>query len=132
MPGNIIESTRIDGVSEMRIFVSTVLPLVASGIAAISLFAALGYRNDWFNALLCTQRDTLVPLQYLLMRIQNNLEFLLGSTDMGAVVQGNSDVLPGESARVAIVILSTLPVMLTYPFFRRYFMGGLIIGGMRG
>ena len=55
-----------------------------SRIATISLFAALGYWNDWFNALLYIQKDTLVPLQYLLMKIQNNLEFLSRSTDMGA------------------------------------------------
>ncbi|MRT18468.1 carbohydrate ABC transporter permease, partial [Vitellibacter sp. q18] len=76
VPDSIIESARIDGASEMRIFVSIVLPLAVPGIATISLFAALGYWNDWFNALLYIQKDTLVPLQYLLMKIQNNLEFL--------------------------------------------------------
>lgn len=84
VPDSIIESARIDGASEMRIFVSIVLPLAVPGIATISLFAALGYWNDWFNALLYIQKDTLVPLQYLLMKIQNNLEFLSRSTDMGA------------------------------------------------
>ena len=87
MPDSIIESARIDGASEMRIFVSIVLPLAVPGIATISLFAALGYWNDWFNALLYIQKDTLVPLQYLLMKIQNNLEFLSRSTDMGAAAQ---------------------------------------------
>lgn len=82
VPDSIIESARIDGASEMRIFVSIVLPLAVPGIATISLFAALGYWNDWFNALLYIQKDTLVPLQYLLMKIQNNLEFLSRSTDM--------------------------------------------------
>ncbi|HCS97931.1 MAG TPA: carbohydrate ABC transporter permease, partial [Enterococcus faecalis] len=71
VPDSIIESARIDGASEMRIFVSIVLPLAVPGIATISLFAALGYWNDWFNALLYIQKDTLVPLQYLLMKIQN-------------------------------------------------------------
>ena len=50
VPDSIIESARIDGASEMRIFVSIVLPLAVPGIATISLFAALGYWNDWFNA----------------------------------------------------------------------------------
>ena len=79
----------------------------------IGLFAALGYWNDWFNALLYIQKDTLVPLQYLLMKIQNNLEFLSRSTDMGAAAQEGLGVLPSESARMAIVVLSTLPIALT-------------------
>ena len=69
------------------------LPLAVPGIATISLFAALGYWNDWFNALLYIQKDTLVPLQYLLMKIQNNLEFLSRSTDMGAAAQEGLGVL---------------------------------------
>lgn len=131
VPDSIIESARIDGASEMRIFVSIVLPLAVPGIATISLFAALGYWNDWFNALLYIQKDTLVPLQYLLMKIQNNLEFLSRSTDMGAVAQEGLGVLPSESARMAIVVLSTLPIALTYPFFQKYFVGGLTIGGVK-
>ncbi len=67
---SIIESARIDGASELRIFVQIVLPLAVPGIATISLFAALGYWNDWFNALLYIQDDKLVPLQYLLMKIK--------------------------------------------------------------
>lgn len=131
VPDSIIESARIDGASEMRIFVSIVLPLAVPGIATISLFAALGYWNDWFNALLYIQKDTLVPLQYLLMKIQNNLEFLSRSTDMGAAAQEGLCVLPSESARMAIVVLSTLPIALTYPFFQKYFVGGLTIGGVK-
>lgn len=131
VPDSIIESARIDGASEMRIFVSIVLPLAVPGIATISLFAALGYWNDWFNALLYIQKDTLVPLQYLLMKIQNNLEFLSRSTDMGAAAQERLGVLPSESARMAIVVLSTLPIALTYPFFQKYFVGGLTIGGVK-
>ena len=131
VPDSIIESARIDGASEMRIFVSIVLPLAVPGIATISLFAALGYWNDWFNALLYIQKDTLVPLQYLLMKIQNNLEFLSRSTDMGAAAQEGLGVLPSESALMAIVVLSTLPIALTYPFFQKYFVGGLTIGGVK-
>lgn len=131
VPDSIIESARIDGASEMRIFVSIVLPLAVPGIATISLFAALGYWNDWFNALLYIQKDTLVPLQYLLMKIQNNLEFLSRSTDMGSAAQEGLGVLPSESARMAIVVLSTLPIALTYPFFQKYFVGGLTIGGVK-
>ena len=65
MSDSIIESARIDGASELPDFVQIVLPLAIPGIATISLFAALGYWNDWFNALLYIQNDNLVPLQYI-------------------------------------------------------------------
>ncbi|MHC5248768.1 carbohydrate ABC transporter permease [Enterococcus sp. LJL120] len=131
VPDSIIESARIDGATEMRIFRSIVLPLAVPGIATISLFAALGYWNDWFNALLYIQKDTLVPLQYLLMKIQNNLDFLARNAGMGAQIQGGLAALPSESARMAIVVVSTLPIALTYPFFQRYFVGGLTLGGVK-
>lgn len=131
VPDSIIESARIDGASEMRIFTKIVLPLAVPGIATISLFAALGYWNDWLNALLYIQKDSLVPLQYLLMKIQNDLDFLARNAGLGAQIQGGLAALPSESARMAIVVVSTLPIALTYPFFQRYFVGGLTIGGVK-
>ena len=131
VPDSIIESARMDGASELKIFMKIVLPLAVPGIATISLFAALGYWNDWFNALLYIQNDDLVPLQYLLMKIQSNLYFLAKNAGMGAQIQGGLAALPSESARMAIVVVSTLPIALTYPFFQKYFVGGLTIGGVK-
>ncbi len=131
VPDSIIESARIDGASEMKIFIRIVLPLAVPGIATISLFAALGYWNDWFNALLYIQNDNLVPLQYLLMKIQNNLDYLAQNAGMSAQMAGGLAALPNESARMAIVVISTLPIAITYPFFQKYFVGGLTIGGVK-
>ena len=104
--------------------------------ASRSGIATLVYLRLWVigtigSCILYIQKDTLVPLQYLLMKIQNNLEFLSRSTDMGAAAQEGLGVLPSESARMAIVVLSTLPIALTYPFFQKYFVGGLTIGGVK-
>lgn len=131
VPDSIIESARIDGATEMTIFRKIVLPLAVPGIATISLFAALGYWNDWFNALLYIQSDKLVPLQYLLMKIQNNLDYLAKNTGMAAQLSSGLASLPSQSAQMAIVVLATLPIALTYPFFQKYFVGGLTIGGVK-
>lgn len=88
VPESIIESSRIDGASEMRIFTQIVLPLAVPGIATISLFAALGYWNDWFNALLYIQSDNLVPLQYLLMKIQSNIDFMTQNAGLSGNLSG--------------------------------------------
>ncbi|MFD2307818.1 carbohydrate ABC transporter permease [Enterococcus termitis] len=128
---SIIESARIDGASELRIFVQIVLPLAVPGIATISLFAALGYWNDWFNALLYIQKDSLVPLQYLLMKIQNNIQYLTQNAGASSQLSGGMAAIPGESARMAIVVISTLPIAVSYPFFQKYFVKGLTIGGVK-
>lgn len=128
---SIIESARIDGASELRIFVQIVLPLAVPGIATISLFAALGYWNDWFNALLYIQEDKLVPLQYLLMKIQNNIQYLTQNAGASSQLSGGMAAIPGESARMAIVVISTLPIAISYPFFQKYFVKGLTIGGVK-
>lgn len=129
IPESIIESARIDGASEWRIFYQICLPLTLPGIATIALFTALAFWNDWYNALLYIQSDNLVPLQYLLMKIQSNLDYITQNMSAGAQV---SDVsVPREATRMAIVVLSTLPIACLYPFFQRYFVKGLTIGGVK-
>ncbi|RFE02651.1 carbohydrate ABC transporter permease [Streptococcus parauberis] len=131
VPDSIIESARIDGASELTIFLKIVLPLAVPGIATISLFAALSYWNDWFNALLYIQSDNLVPMQYLLMKVQSNLEALARNASLGAQMADGFKALPKESVRMAIVVIATLPIAITYPFFQKYFVGGLTIGGVK-
>lgn len=128
---SIIESARIDGASELLIFFKICLPMTLPGIATIALFTALAFWNDWYNALLYIQSDNLVPLQYLLMKIQSNLEYLSENVAAGAQVAGVAGSLPKEATRMAIVVVSTLPIACLYPFFQRYFVKGLTIGGVK-
>lgn len=128
---SIIEAARVDGASELRILVQIVLPLAVPGIATISLFAALGFWNDWFNALLYIQNDNLVPLQYFLMRIQANIEMLTKNLGAGAQYASSLAAIPKEAVRMAMVVVSTVPIVATYPFFQKYFVKGLTIGGVK-
>ncbi|CQR25663.1 binding-protein-dependent transport system membrane protein [Streptococcus varani] len=131
VPDSIIESARMDGASEFMIFMKIVLPLAVPGIATISLFSALTYWNDWFNALLYVQSENLYPMQYLLMKIQSNIQALAQNAGMSAQMSDSLASLPRESVRMAIVVIATLPIALTYPFFQKYFVGGLTIGGVK-
>lgn len=128
---SIIESARIDGASELRVFLQIVLPLAVPGIATVSLFAALNYWNEWFNALLYIQSDKLVPLQYLLMKIQSNMDYMAQNASLNGAVASSLEALPKEATRMAIVVIATLPIALTYPFFQKYFVKGLTIGGVK-
>ncbi|MBF0779560.1 MULTISPECIES: carbohydrate ABC transporter permease [unclassified Granulicatella] len=133
VPESIIDSARIDGASEWRIFFKICLPLTLPGIATISLFTALAFWNDWYNALLYIQSPELVPLQYLLMKIQANLEYMVNNAAAlgGAQLSSVGSSIPQEATRMAMVVLATLPIACFYPFFQRYFVKGLTIGGVK-
>lgn len=128
VPESIIESARIDGASEFKIFIKMVIPLAIPGIATIALFSTLAYWNDWFNAMLYIDYQELVPLQHMLMKIEKNMEFIRQNAMLSGQVM---ETLPQESVRMAMVVISTLPIALTYPFFQKYFIGGLTIGGVK-
>lgn len=128
VPESIIESARIDGASEIKIFIKMVLPLALPGIATIALFSTLAYWNDWFNAMLYVDYQELVPLQHMLMKIEKNMEFIRQNAMLSGQVMAT---LPQESVRMAMVVISTLPIACTYPFFQKYFISGLTIGGVK-
>ena len=128
VPDSIIESARIDGASEFRIFTKIVRPLAIPGIATIALFSTLAYWNDWFNAMLYIDYQNLVPLQHMLMKIEKNMEFIRQNAMLSGEVMS---ALPQESVRMAMVVVSTLPIACTYPFFQKYFISGLTIGGVK-
>lgn len=128
VPDSIIESARIDGASEFRIFLKIVVPLALPGIATIALFSTLAYWNDWFNAMLYVDYQELVPLQHMLMKIEKNMEFIRQNAMLSGEVMS---ALPQESVRMAMVVISTLPIALTYPFFQKYFISGLTVGGVK-
>lgn len=130
VPEAIIESARIDGASEIRIFLQIVLPLAVPGIATISLFSALGFWNDWFNSLLYINKPNLYPLQYLLMQIQANIEYISKNLGQISGLEAARN-LPKEATRMAMVVISVLPIAVTYPFFQKYFVSGLTIGGVK-
>ena len=129
IPDAVVESAKIDGASEWRLFFQIVIPMSLPGFATIALFLTLGYWNDWFNALLYIEESSLKPLQSLLMSIESNMQFLKSEgLKLGLSVQD----MPEESLRMAIVVISTLPILVAYPFFQRYFVNGLTVGAVKG
>ncbi|BBH22725.1 ABC transporter permease [Paenibacillus baekrokdamisoli] len=134
IPDGIIESGKIDGAGEFRVFFSIVLPISLPGIATVGLFCTLAYWNDWFNALLYIDGNpNIVPLQAMLMRIENNLKFITSNSALANSGQSLELLrsLPQETSRMAMVVLATGPIVLAYPFFQRYFVQGLTIGAVK-
>ena len=132
VPDALIESAKIDGASQLRIFTTIVLPISLPAIATIGLFLTFAYWNDWYNALLFIDNSKLVPLQAMLNRIQNDIEFINQNVaTLGASVAEMMAKLPTESVRMAIVMLVVLPIACSYPFFQKYFISGLTVGAVK-
>ncbi|MNH90081.1 L-arabinose transport system permease protein AraQ [compost metagenome] len=131
VPGEIFESAKIDGASEMRIFFTIVLQLSKPALATVGLFISFAYWNDWWLGLLFINEQHLVPLQLLLYRIMNTIEFLSNNIDM-VNVQIDLTQFPNLSARMAMAVLAAGPMMFVFPFFQRYFVSGLTVGSVKG
>jgi putative aldouronate transport system permease protein len=131
IPHDIIESCMIDGANEFRIFAQVILPLAKPGLATIALFTMLQYWNDWWLSLLYIENEHLVPLQYMLYRMMNNISYLTSSSNMMPPSMKNV-VLPTESARMAMAMLAAGPMLAVFPFFQKYFVRGLTVGAIKG
>lgn len=130
IPDELIESAKIDGAGDFKIYWRIVLPLSLPGIATVGLFLALSYWNDWFNSSLFINDSHKFALQYFLYNIINTMQFV---SQMGAgtgVTLGQE--LPTESVKMAMAIVVTGPILFLYPFIQRYFVKGLTIGAVKG
>lgn len=131
IPMDIIESCMIDGASEFRIFFQIILPLAKPGLATVGLFTLLQYWNDWWLSMLYIEKESLVPLQYMLYRMMKNIDYLTSSSNMMPPGMKTAN-LPSESARMAMAMLAAGPMLVVFPFFQKYFVKGLTVGAVKG
>ena len=132
VPDAIIESAKIDGARQIRIFVQIVLPISLPAIATIGLFYTFAYWNDWMMAkyYLNSNAQNLFPLQYVLISLESNIDFLTRNQQfMGP---GEASNIPSETIRMAMVMVGVIPIACSYPFFQKYFISGLTIGAVKG
>ena len=134
VPNELIEAATIGGSGEYSTLVRIVLPVVKPGIATIALLVSLGYWNEWFLSLLYLNKNMeIMPLQYLLMRMQRNADFLAKNSSMlGADAAKAAAQLPSQSLKMALVVFIVVPIACAYPFFQRYVIAGLTIGSVKG
>ena len=138
LPDSFVESARIDGANEFRIFIQIIWPLIVPSIAMVSLFTAVGAWNSWFDTYLYTSnKPKLHSLQYVLMSIlqasQNQSANANDANSMAVAAASGSattSVTP-ISTRSAITVVATLPILVVYPFVQKYFVVGMTIGGVK-
>ena len=132
IPDSIIESAKIDGASQLRIFGTIVLPISKPVLATIGLFLTFGYWNDWFQSSLYISKAELVSLQALLNNMMKSLDYIANNPSAGLSLQQYRNSMPSESVRMAIAIVIVIPIACAYPFFQKYFISGLTIGAVKG
>ncbi|WP_342561392.1 carbohydrate ABC transporter permease [Paenibacillus sp. FSL R7-0345] len=132
VPEEMIESGKLDGASEWRIFFQLVLPISLPVLATIALFTTLMYWNDWFNSMLFINNTDLYSLQYVMIQMIRQAEFFKNQLAGSGVALLVQEAVPTESLRMAMVIVSIGPILFIYPFFQKYFTKGLTIGAIKG
>jgi putative aldouronate transport system permease protein len=138
LPASLEESAQIDGASYYTIFFRIVLPLCMPVVATVLLFSAVGYWLDFYTNLLYISKQSMMVLQYLLYMVlrANRLSVLsqMQAMQSGAVAQltGSHSKITEESVKMTVLVVITVPILLAYPFFQRYFIKGVLIGAIKG
>ncbi|WP_068783000.1 carbohydrate ABC transporter permease [Paenibacillus phocaensis] len=128
LPESLEESAKLDGASNLRIVLRIIIPLSAPVFATISLFYAVSFWGDWFHPMLYLNDPALKPLQ-LYMR-----DVVLQASNENLLNQDNDLLLnvSPEGIRNATIIVSTIPILLVYPFLQKHFIKGILIGSVKG
>ncbi len=125
------ESARIDGANDVTILFRIYVPVSMPIIATLSLWSMVQHWNSWFDALIYIQRPPIRILQAILRRVLIDASFTATSIDEQMLAIEFQEYTP-ESLRAAILMVVTVPIVLTYPFFQRYFVKGIMIGSLKG
>ncbi|MFF2886124.1 carbohydrate ABC transporter permease [Paenibacillus sp. NPDC057967] len=129
IPWELQEAAHMDGCSNWRLLFSIILPLSKPILAVMVLFYAVGHWNSFFPALIYLRDEALHPLQLVLREI---LLISNSSAVEGGSVGLEKQILLAESIKFAVIIVSTLPVLIMYPFVQRHFVKGVMIGSIKG
>ena len=130
IPTELLEASRIDGCSDFLYFAKIVLPLSKSVIAVLTLYYAITHWNSYFNAFIYLNNRKYWPLQLYLREIllENQIDASqIADPDLQEAKQGMANLL-----KYSLIVVSTIPVMLLYPFIQKHFVTGVMIGSVKG
>ena len=134
LPEALAESARIDGANDLRIFWQIIFPLCMPVLATVALFVAVGSWNQWFDTQIYNgSKKNLFTLQYLL-----KMKLATTSNQSSNAANATADALKSTTAttpvtmRCAITVVSAAPILVVYPFLQRYFVTGMVLGGVKG
>ncbi len=134
IPDSLVDAAKIDGCGEVRTLFQVVMPLIKPALAAVGLFIALAYWNDWYNAMLYINSEEKYPLQYFLYQKVNNIEAYKKLISTGTVSSSavSAISMPTQTLKMALTIVVTGPIILAFPIAQKYFVQGITIGAVKG
>lgn len=125
LPESLEESARIDGATNLQIFIKIILPLSIPVLATIGLFFAVGYWNSYFPGIMYINSPDLKPLQTFLYEMQSLVNSI---STMPPEEQAKYAGLTSSSIQSAAIVATTIPILVVYPFLQKYFVKGLVVG----
>ena len=134
IPDSLEEAAQVDGANDIYILIRIILPLSGPVLATLVLFYAVGWWNEYFNAMIYLNSSSLQPMQLKLMQLLQNInQELLSNTSgsAGALEQDKQDLV-SESVRAASTVITVLPILCVYPFLQKYFVKGVMVGSVKG
>ncbi|WP_075980394.1 carbohydrate ABC transporter permease [Bacillus massilinigeriensis] len=139
IPESLIEAAEIDGANPLTIFWKIVIPMSMPMLAAISLFTAVAHWNSWFDGAYYVNEMNLKPMQTYLQNILMNADAAqnlrqgsaTASASSNAAVAAASRTITPMALKMAVVILGTLPILIIYPLLQRFFVKGVMVGGVK-
>jgi putative aldouronate transport system permease protein len=127
VPESLEESAKLDGASQRTIMIRIMVPLVVPTIAVLVLYYGVSHWNSWFNALLYIRKREMYPLQLILR------ELIIQNSSAGDLaLSGDDDAFLSETIKYSTIVISTVPILLLYPFLQRYFIKGVMVGAVKG
>ncbi|MBQ2741027.1 MAG: carbohydrate ABC transporter permease [Clostridia bacterium] len=135
IPESLLESARLDGAGEITILFKIMLPLSMPIVATILLWCAVAHWNDWARTLYFIDNEDLYTLQYRLLLAKKDVQelekMIQNALESGRPLGTIEGDVSGESIQAAQTIITTVPIVLTYPFFQRYFVSGVTMGSVK-
>ena len=135
VPDSLIEAAKIDGAGEVYTFFKIVMPIMAPVLASIGFMCAVGHWNEWQTSMLYIDDSNKATLQLMLMRVEKNIEFLKMRESMGNLSEvelKELDRVPSMATRMALLFCTLGPILVIYPFFKKFFIRGMTIGSVKG
>ncbi|KAB8139312.1 carbohydrate ABC transporter permease [Gracilibacillus oryzae] len=127
LPKELEDASKIDGCTEFQTFWRVMLPLSKPVIATFTLFYAVFYWNDFFQALLYLTDTTKWPIQLLLQQL-----VMVANMGIGDLQEAQLYEPPEESVKLAVIVIATVPILLFYPFLQKHFAKGVMLGSVKG
>ncbi|MEG1442187.1 MAG: carbohydrate ABC transporter permease [Oscillospiraceae bacterium] len=132
LPGELEESAKIDGANDLTVFFKIILPLSKPIIATVALFVAINHWNSFFDSYLYTSKQSLKTLQAVMMNILNQYQTASLTSSSAAAGAAKAQSTTPDSIRMAATMVSTIPIIMVYPFVQKYFVKGVMMGAVKG